>query len=158
MIDWYFIDKYNLGFSLNRNVYRQQRFVYNNVMKNYDVYFTDTRREYVCPCCGGEYTLEQLYLPQLDIYLDTCPRDHAKLEKMKNDLFDEGRYTEVERKIIGTIRSHSYENAILAREVVELVGCSCIKVGKFAEKICRETDLIKREKINNEQALRYFSS
>lgn len=156
MLDWYFIDKYNLGFSLDRDVYRQQRFVYNDVMKNYDVYFTDTRHEFVCPCCGIEYTMDQLYLPQLDMYLDTCPRDRAKLESIKNMDFEEGKYTEIERKIIGTIRNHSYENAILAREVAEIVGCSSIKVGKFAEKVCRETELISREKMKNDVSLRYF--
>lgn len=158
MIDWFFIEKYNLGFSIERDVYRQQRFVYNDVMKNYDAYFTDTRQEYVCPVCGSQYTMEQLYLPQLDMYLDTCPRDRIKLERISEKSFDGGKYTEVERKIIGTIRNHSYENALLAREVAELVGCSSVKVGKFAEKVCRETDLIRREKMNNEQMLRYYSS
>lgn len=62
MLDWYFIDKYNLGFSIERDVYRQQRFVYNDIMKNYDAYFTDTRMAFRCPECRSEYTRNVLSL------------------------------------------------------------------------------------------------
>lgn len=155
MLDWYFIEKYNLGFSIDRDIYRQQRFVYNDIMKNYDAYFTDTRIAYKCPCCGSEYTQEQLFLPQLNKYLDICPKDYTRLSKMENDFQGNG-YTEVERKIIGTIRNHTFENAILARDVAEIVGCSTMKVAKFAEKLCRESKLINREKKNNGVIYSYF--
>lgn len=155
MLDWYFIDKYNLGFSVDRDVYRQQRFVYNDIMKKYDAYFTDTRLAFRCPKCGKEYTQEQLFLAELNRYLDVCPVDYIKLERIERE-YDSNEYTEIERKIIGTIRNHSYENALMAKEVAEIVGCSTMKVAKFAEKICKQSGIIKREK-KNENVFRYFA-
>ena len=128
---------------------------YNDIMKNYDIYFTDTRKAYRCPKCGEEYTQEQLYLPQLNQYLEVCPKDYTKLVNMENEYHIVG-YTEVERKIIGTIRNHSFENAIMARDVAEIVGCSTMKVAKFSEKVCRDANIIEREKMNNENVYRYF--
>lgn len=64
-------------------------------------------------------------------------------------------YTEVERKIVGTIRNHSFENAIMAKEVADIVGCSTMKVAKFAEKLCKSSQVIRREK-KNESVYRYF--
>ncbi len=154
MLDWYFIDKYNLGFSIERDVYRQQRFVYNDIMKNYDAYFTDTRMAFRCPECRSEYTQEQLFLPQLNQYLDVCPKDYTKLEKIEKEYIS-ASYTEVERKIVGTIRNHSFENAIMAKEVADIVGCSTMKVAKFAEKLCKSSQVIRREK-KNESVYRYF--
>lgn len=155
MLDWYFIDKYNLGFSIERDVYRQQRFVYNDLMKNFDTYFTDTRVAFTCPQCGNLYTQEQLFLPQLNQYLEVCPKDYTKLEKIERE-YNAGEYTEVERKIIGTIRNHTYENAIMAREVAEIVGCSTMKVAKFSEKVCKESKIISREKKGENEVFRYF--
>ena len=154
MLDWYFIEKYNLGFSIERDVYRQQRFVYNDIMRNFDAYFTDTRIAFRCPKCENVYTQEQLFLPQLNQYLDVCPKDYTKLTKIESEYGSTG-YTEVERKIIGTIRNHSYENAIMAKEVAEIVGCSKMKVAKFSEKLCKSSNIIRREK-KNETVFRYF--
>lgn len=147
MIDLSLIYKYNLGFSLDRDVYRQQRFVYNDIMKNYDVYFTNTRKQYVCPECKSEYTQEQLFLPQLDTYLDFCPKDKVKLINIEGVETTNKVFTETERKIIGTIRQRSINDAILARDVSEIVGCSTNKVAKFAEKIIKEK-LINRERLD----------
>lgn len=156
MIDLSLIYKYNLGFSLDRDVYRQQRFVYNDIMKNYDVYFTNTRKQYMCPSCKSEYTQEQLFLPQLDTYLDFCPKDKVKLVSMEGIETINKVYTETERKIIGTIRNRTINNAILARDVSEIVGCSTTKVAKFAEKIIKEK-LIKREKLDGKNnPYRYY--
>lgn len=154
MLDWYSIDKYNLGFSIERDVYRQQHFVYNDIMKNYDSYFKDTRVAFRCPKCRSEYTQEQLFLPQLNQYLEVCPKDYTKLEKVEKEYNSSG-YTEVERKIVGTIRNHSFENAIMAKEVAEIVGCSTMKVAKLAEKLCKNSEVIMREK-KNENVFRYF--
>ncbi|GCD12254.1 hypothetical protein [Clostridium tagluense] len=156
MIDLAFINKYNIGFGLDRDVYRQQRFVYNDIMKKYDVYFTNTRKEYRCPQCDTEYTQEQLFLPQLNTYLEFCLRDRHMLVKI--DGIDEGNqtFTEMERKIIGTIRSRTVNDAILARDVSEIVGCNKIKVAKFAEKVEKE-NLIKRERLDgNNSPYRYY--
>lgn len=147
MIDLSLIYKYNLGFSLDRDVYRQQRFVYNDIMKNYDVYFTNTRKQYMCPECKSEYTQEQLFLPQLDTYLDFCPKDKVKLINIEGVETTNKVFTETERKIIGTIRQRSINDAILARDVSEIVGCSTNKVAKFAEKIIKEK-LINRERLD----------
>lgn len=156
MIDQYFINKYNLGFTLDRDIYRQQRFVYNDIMKNYDVYFTDTRKQFICPQCSTEYTQEQLYLPQLDTYLTACPKDHVILKELQHEFAQSIAYTETERKIIGTIRNHNYQNSILAKDVAEIVGCNTNKVAKFSEKLVRETDLICREKPETETRYKYY--
>lgn len=47
----------------------------NDIMKNYDAYFTGTRVAFICPKCRSEYTQEQLFLPQLNQYLEVCPKD-----------------------------------------------------------------------------------
>lgn len=156
MIDQYFINKYNLGFTLERDIYRQQRFVYNDIMKIYDVYFTDTRKQFFCPKCQTEYTQEQLYLPQLDTYLTVCPKDNVLLKELQHEFTHSVTYTETERKIIGTIRNHNYQNSLLAKDVAEIVGCSTSKVAKFSEKLSRETDLIYREKPKSESRYRYY--
>ncbi|NEZ48222.1 hypothetical protein FDB54_00935 [Clostridium botulinum] len=156
MIDLSLIYKYNLGFSLDRDVYRQQRFVYNDIMKNFAVYFMNTRKQYMCPKCNTEYTQEQLFLPQLDTYLDFCPKDKVKLVSIEGKEIDNKVFTETERKIIGTIRNRNINNAILARDVSEIVGCSTNKVAKFAEKIIKKS-LIKREKLDgSNQPYRYY--
>lgn len=156
MIDVSFINKYNLGFSLDRDTYRQQRFVYNDIMKSYDVYFTNTRKEFKCPLCEKEYTQEQLFLPQLDTYIDFCPKDKTKLTKIEGVELNEYVLTETERKIVGTIRNRTRNDAILAREVAEIVGCNKIKVAKFAEKVMKE-DLINREKLDgSSNPYRYY--
>lgn len=156
MIDQYFINKYNLGFTLDRDVYRQQRFVYNDIMKNFDIYFTDTRKQFICPKCQTEYTQEQLYLPQLDTYLTVCPKDNVSLQELRHMFNNSSNYTETERKIIGTIRNHNLQNSLLAKDVAELVGCNTIKVAKFSEKLCRDTELIRREKFDGESRYRYY--
>lgn len=156
MIDVSFIYSYNLGFTLDRDIYRQQRFVYDDVMINYDVYFTKTRKEYKCPCCDKEYTQEQLLLPQLDTYIDFCPKDKTKLIKIEGAEMPEYVLTETERKIVGTIRNRTRNDAILARDVAEIVGCNKIKVAKFAEKVTKD-NLINREKVDgSSNPYRYY--
>lgn len=156
MIDVAFINKYNLGFSLDRDIYRQQRFVYDDIMKSYDVYFTSTRKEFKCPLCGLEYTQEQLFLPQLNTYLDFCPKDQTKLVKIEGIEITEYALTETERKIVGTIRNRTRNDAVFARDVAEIVGCNKIKVAKFAEKAIKEK-LINREKLDgSSNPFRYY--
>lgn len=156
MIDQYFINKYNLGLTLERDVYRQQCFVYNDIMKNFDIYFTDTRKQFICPKCKTEYTQEQLYLPKLNTYLTVCPKDNVILQELRHEFTNSTNYTETERKIIGTIRNHNFQNSLLAKDVAELVGCNTNKVAKFSEKLCRETELICREKSDGESRYRYY--
>lgn len=156
MIDFSFIDKYNLDFTLDRDTYRQQRFVYNDIIKNFDVYFTNTRKAFKCPLCGTEYTNEQLFMPQFNTYLDICYKDKTKLEKVEGKEYWGQFFTETERKIIGTIRNKTRNDAILAREVAEIVGCTVQKVAKFFDKITDST-LIKRERFNGSaEPYRYY--
>lgn len=158
MIDLSFINRYNLGFTLERDTYRQQRFVYDDVVKSFDTYFTSTRKAFICPKCNTEYTQEQLYLPQFKTYLSYCPKDNCKLEKIEGYDYNEQELSlnETERKIIGTIRNKTKHDALLAKEIADIVGCNKYKVATFASKI-DYTNIIKKEKLDGEsEPYRYY--
>jgi hypothetical protein len=73
-----------------------------------------------------------------------CVKDHSPLRK--NDLSSlENRYTEEEIKIIGSIRSSSSEDQLIARQVADDVGCYVQKVARFGGKLERE-GIITRER------------
>lgn len=143
----------NLGYTTDKNVIRQQRFAYDNVLSRFDAYFSeDDVQKYSCPRCGSTYTEDQLIVA--GTRLDFCPKDRTDLVKYQAR-HDGGAYTEEEIKIIGAIRSSDEQTAKIAREIADDVGCYPQKVGKFGEKLSK-VGLIRRKKIEDSPRFYYF--
>lgn len=123
----------NLGFASDKNVIRQQRFAYDDVMRIFDKYFLDDEeKKYTCPQCGSIYLDRDLIVAGKR--LNFCPEDRAQLKELGAGLSKSG-YTEEEIKIIGSIRSATEEDSLGARIIADDVGCYVQKVAKFAEKL-----------------------
>jgi hypothetical protein len=133
----------NLGYGTDKNIIRQQRFAYDNILNEYDKYFTKTvEKKYQCPTCSTIYKESDLYVAgQL---LTFCPKERTDLEEVPICESNTTNYTEEEMKIIGAIRSSQEEDKLFARQVADDVGCYIQKVAKFGEKLERE-HLIQRK-------------
>lgn len=135
-----------LEFSEDKNIIRQQRFAYDNVLQRFDQYFQKQEdKRLVCTKCGTVYLEKELFVG--GHRLTFCPADKTDLKEIEGD---NGRseYTEEEIRIIGTIRSATPEDQLVARAIADDVGCYVQKVGKFAEKLDK-ADVIEREKLPN---------
>jgi len=151
--DFGICEENNLGFTMDKNVIRQQRFAYDDALIRFEKYFGVTAEAtFRCPQCGIVYTESELVVA--GTRLTFCPRD-------KSDLVSQAaaasgiQYTEQETKIIGTIRSASRENHVFARQIADDVGCYVQKVSKFGEKLDRG-GLAKREQDIDEGKLFYY--
>lgn len=152
--DYGICDENNLGFSTDKNIIRQQRFAYDEVLEKYERYFGITAEEtFRCPTCNTVYGEAELKVS--GIRLTFCPRDKADLISLSSDV-SKAHYTEEETKIIGTIRSASREDEIFARRIADDVGCYVQKVAKFGEKL-EKIGLAERARHQGENKLVYFS-
>jgi hypothetical protein len=123
----------NLGFASDKNVIRQQRFAYDDVMKNFDKYFMDKEViKHACPQCGSIYLDSDLIVAGKRLMF--CPDDRAQLREIGDGATKSG-YTEEEIKIIGTIRSASEHDSLGARVIADDIGCYVQKVAKFGERL-----------------------
>jgi hypothetical protein len=141
----------NLGYTTDKNVIRQQRFAYDDVLSPFDSFFNENEtKKFSCPKCGTTYTEDQLSVA--GTRLTFCPKDKEDL--MLYQAPEAGSsYTEEEIKIIGAIRSSDEESAKIARAIAGDVGCYPQKVGKFGEKLDRD-GIIARKKMA--ESPRYF--
>jgi hypothetical protein len=133
----------NLGFAVDKNILRQHRFAYDSDLEQFDSLFEKVSEPtYTCPSCRETYRESELRIRGAVMAL--CVKDHSALRK--NDLSAlESRYTEEEIKIIGSIRSSSSEDQLIARQVADDVGCYVQKVARFGGKLERE-GIITRER------------
>ncbi len=135
--------EFNLGWSDDKNIIRQQRFVYDDCLIDFDRFYrTAETQKYRCPKCGALY--EEGELMVAGSILNFCPRDKTDLEMLALGR-STSEFTEEEIKIIGAIRSARKSDALVARQVADDVGCYIQKVAKFGEKLDRE-GLIDRTK------------
>ncbi len=124
----------NLGFTNDKNVIRQQRFAYDDVVAPFEPQ-SDAEPAYVCVKCGVIYKESDLQLGSK--ILKFCPEDRADLRQTTTSKTGVD-YTEEEIKIIGAIRMASLDDLLIARQVADDVGCNVQKVAKFGEKLDRE--------------------
>ncbi|MBV8225949.1 MAG: hypothetical protein JO232_12270 [Verrucomicrobia bacterium] len=126
----------NLGFATDKNVLRQHRFAYDNDLEQFDQFFEKASEpRYSCPSCGDVYKESELIIRGKVMAI--CVKDMTPL--IKYDLVGwESRYTEEEIKIIGSIRSSSPKDQLIARQIADDVGCNVQKVSKFGEKLDRK--------------------
>ena len=110
----------NLGFATDKNILRQQRFAYDDELRQFDEYFEkQSEPKYICPVCGAVYRESELRIKGK--LLTFCMNDRADLQSY--DLGElERQFTEEEIKIIGSIRSSSPEEHLTARRVADDVG------------------------------------
>ncbi len=126
----------NLGWGDDKNVIRQQRFVYDDCLADFDRFYRGTEaQKYRCPECNTLY--EESELTFSGGVLKFCPSDKADLELLARGHPVSG-FTEEEIKIIGAIRSARKRDTLVARQVADDVGCYIQKVAKFGEKLNRE--------------------
>jgi hypothetical protein len=135
----------NLGFELDKNVIRQQRFAYDSTLDKYERYFNIDHEEkcFVCPKCQTVYKEKDMIVS--GVRLTFCPKDRTDLENY-NIGGPSHRFTEEEAKIIGAFRSATVDDRLLARQVADDVGCNVQKVAKFGEKLEKQ-HLISRERL-----------
>jgi hypothetical protein len=145
----------NLGFATDKNILRQHRFAFDAELEQFDSFFEKVSEpKYICPACGDVYRESELLIR--GTVMSICVKDHSPLNK--HDLGAlESRYTEEEIKIIGSIRSSSLEDQLIARQVADDVGCHVQKVSKFGEKLERE-GIITRARIEELRKNIYYGS
>src|SRR5262249_4139982 len=151
--DFGICEENNLGFTNDKNVIRQQRFAYDDTLARFEKYFGVTgEATFRCPQCGMVYTESELVVAGTQ--LTFCPRDKTDLVSQATAAAGT-QYTEEETKIIGTIRSATRQDHVIARQIADDVGCYVQKVSKFGEKLERN-GLANREPDEVEGRLFYY--
>ncbi len=154
VFDYGICTDYNLDYTIEKNVIRQQRFVYDDVIEPFfNKFFNKTTdSQFVCPNCKSVYQENQLYAAGIPI--SYCPKDRTDLKPLSKDA-SAGDFTEEEIKIVGSINMAPKKQKLKARQIADDVGCYVQKVAKFGEKLSKE-ELIEREKIPGEKNFIYF--
>lgn len=141
-IDYGICLEHNLGFAEHKNIIRQQRFAYDDILAPFDRYFSRHEDHYKCPTCGKLYSEKELYVAGSQLRF--CINDKTDLVKVtSHDI--KYNYTEEEIKILGAIRSATKDDRLIASKIADDVGCYSQKVARFGEKLQRH-GLIMREK------------
>ena len=119
-IDYGICLEHNLGFAEHKNVIRQQRFAYDDILTPFDRYFSRHEDQYRCPDCGKLYSERELYVSGCPLRF--CINDKADLVKVGG--YDtKYNFTEEEIKILGAIRSATKEDKLIAGKIADDVGC-----------------------------------
>jgi hypothetical protein len=143
----------NLGWGDDKDVIRQQRFVYDDVLEKFDSHYrTSGEATYKCPTCSTVYTESELFVA--GTRLDFCPKDRSDLHELTSASIATS-FTEEEIKIVGAIRSAVPGDELAARQVADDVGCYVQKVAKFGEKLDKE-GVISRERPGDGGRYIYF--
>ncbi len=134
----------NMKWGTDKDVIRQQRFVYDDVFVPYDEHFEKVKeKKWKCNDCATVYKDKDLDIA--GVRLEFCPKDRSDLTEINSEI---ATFTEEEIKIVGAIRSSKEEDDLIARNIADDVGCYIQKVAKFGEKLERD-QLIKRKKKGN---------
>lgn len=151
-IDYGICLEHNLGFAEHKNVIRQQRFAYDDILVQFDRYFSHHEEQFRCPTCGKIFSENDLIVA--GSMLRFCPKDKTDLIKIVEGE-SKYSYTEEEIKILGAIRSAKKRDKLTANKIADDVGCYRQKVAKFGEKLER-IGLIMREKDEEMNVLIYY--
>lgn len=146
-IDYDICMENNIQYAEEKDEFTAARFIYDNVLSEYDGYFMKERvRSYRCPECGAIYEEKDV----AHFKVKRCKEDDSKLEEIihRDTPKTEGNYTEVEIKILGLISTLNKEDAMAAADIAGAVGCSVHKVANWCSKVLGKNDLIEIEKRN----------
>lgn len=147
-IDYDICLEYNILYAEQKDEFTAVRFIYDNILSEYDGYFMKDRiKSYRCPKCGKIYEESEVAKAKVK----RCFEDDEKLEEIihREVPKTEGNYTEVEVKILGLISTLKKEDAMTATEIAEAVGCSWHKVASWGSRVLAKNGLIEIEKRNN---------
>lgn len=126
----------------DKDVIRQQRFVYDDVLEPFDSYYrAGAEPHYSCPQCKSDYVESSLFVA--GHRLTFCPKDKTELVPVSGGAISSS-FTEEEIKITGAIRSADETAGLVARQVADDVGCYIQKVAKFGEKLERDGVIMRR--------------
>lgn len=140
-IDFDICNEYNIKYAEEKDEYTAVRFVYDNVLKDFDPYFTKEKsKSYRCPSCGKIYEEHDVIKSKIK----RCFEDDEILEEIIHMEIPktEGNYAEVEIKILGQISSLTEEEAMNAREIADAVGCTYQKVSLWGSRVLAKKGLI----------------
>jgi hypothetical protein len=140
-IDFDICNEYNIKYAEEKDEYTAVRFVYDNVLKDFDPYFTKEKsKSYRCPTCGKIYDENDVIKSKVK----RCFDDDQVLDEIIHMEIPktEGNYAEVEIKILGQISSLTLDEAMNAREIADAVGCTYQKVSLWGSRVLAKKGLI----------------
>lgn len=143
-IDFDICNEYNIKYAEEKDEYTAIRFIYDNVIREFDPYFTKEKsKSYRCPKCNIIYEQADV----LKSKVKRCFEDDEVLEEIIHMELPktEGNYAEVEIKILGQMSSLSKEEAMNAREIADAVGCTIQKVSLWGSRVLAKKGLINIE-------------
>ncbi|HEU5374071.1 MAG TPA: hypothetical protein VFV38_01405 [Ktedonobacteraceae bacterium] len=144
-----------LSFSSDAEIYRRDRFVYDDTLVPFEKFFTPIREKiYHCSAPGCNKTFKESDLFVAGIFLRFCPIHGTELV-LENAPTTTYNFTEEEAKIIGAIRSARKADRKFARQIADDVGCYVQKVSMLGIKLEKE-HLAQREKDPVEGKYIYF--
>lgn len=145
-IDYGICAENNILFAEEKDKFTAARFIYDNIIAQYDCYFVDEQlKSYQCPICKRIYKEEDVAQAKVKRCFE-C--DEKLIEIVHREVpMTEGNYTEVEVKILGLIGSLSEEEAMSASEIGDAIGCTWQKVSNWCSKVLGKQELINVKKV-----------
>jgi len=153
-IDFDICNEYNIKYADKKDDYSPIRFVFDNVLSQFDPYFTKSKsKSYKCPLCQTIYEEKELIKHKIK----RCFEDDEKLIEIIHleSPKTEGNYAEVEIKILGLISQLNKEEAMTAREIADAVGCTVQKVSIWGTRVLAKNGHIN---IENKYGKNYYYS
>ncbi|WP_247235325.1 hypothetical protein [Telluribacter sp. SYSU D00476] len=153
-IDFDICGEYNIKYADKKDDYSPIRFVYDNVLSQFDPYFTKSKsKSYKCPNCQKIYEEQEL----VKFKIKRCFDDDEKLIEIIHleSPKTEGNYAEVEIKILGLISQLNKIEAMTAREIADAVGCTVQKVSIWGTRVLAKNGHIS---IDNKSGKNYYYS
>ncbi|WP_346870518.1 hypothetical protein [Clostridium sp. UBA5119] len=143
-IDYGICTENNIKYAEEKDEFTAFRFVYDNVLSEYDPYFINEKlKSYRCPACEKIYDEKEV----CHIRVKRCFEDDSPLEEIihKDAPITKGNYAEVEIKVLGLISSLSIDESMSAQEIADAVGCSRQKVSSWGSRVLHKDGLINIE-------------
>lgn len=144
-LDYDICNEYNIKYADKKDEYTPIRFIYDEVLSEFDPYFFGSKQKsYKCPECGKIYTEEEVK----QVKVKRCFDDDVKLDEIvhQESPVTEGNFAEVEIKILGLISELQMDEAMTAREVADSVGCTVQKVSAWAGRVLAKSKQITVDK------------
>lgn len=144
-IDYDICNEYNIKYADKKDEYTPIRFIYDDVLSEFDPYFLGSKQKsYKCPECGKIYSEEEVK----QVKIKRCFDDDTKLDEIIHQEVPvtDGNFAEVEIKILGLISELQKEEAMTAREIADSVGCTVQKVSAWAGRVLAKKDEVKVDK------------
>ncbi|MBU3075596.1 helix-turn-helix domain-containing protein [Clostridium estertheticum] len=154
-IDYGICVENNIKYAEEKDEFTAFRFVYDNVLSEYDPYFINEKlKSYRCPVCEKIYDEKDV----CHINVKRCFTDDSLLEEIihKDSPTTKGNYAEVEIKVLGLISSLGIDEAMSAQEIADAVGCSRQKVSAWGSRVLYKDGLINIEIKNDKN--NYYSA